>query len=90
MLIEHLPGDSAFAKSMHGEEAAWNLSDHLLAAMVDHLAVSNWMFASVNRDEDAEEIPYPQAIPRPGDAPQAKDEQDGSAGPADLAAFFSS
>lgn len=74
VLIEHLPRDSSFAKSLHGEEAEWHLSDHLLAAVVDHLAVSNWMFATVNRDEDGGEIPYPQAIPRPG-APAVDEEQ---------------
>jgi hypothetical protein len=73
VLIEHLPRDSSFAKSLHGEEAEWHLSDHLLAAVVDHLAVSNWMFATVNRDEDGGEIPYPQAIPRPG--PEAVNEE---------------
>lgn len=34
---------------------------------MDHLAVANWMFATVNRDEDAEPAPYPDPVPRPGD-----------------------
>ncbi|MFF1305483.1 hypothetical protein [Streptomyces sp. NPDC058307] len=39
----------------------------MLAAVVDHLAVANWMFATVHRDEDTEPADYPEAVPRPGD-----------------------
>ncbi|MEV7091151.1 hypothetical protein AB0O07_35720 [Streptomyces sp. NPDC093085] len=66
VLTEHLPEDSAFARALHGEQAEWTLTDHLLAAVVDHLAVANWMFATVNRDEDADPAPYPDPVPRPG------------------------
>ncbi|MFF7983989.1 hypothetical protein ACFZDK_33555 [Streptomyces sp. NPDC007901] len=45
----------------------WTVTDHLLAAVVDHLAVANWMFATVNRDEDTEPADYPEPVPRPGD-----------------------
>lgn len=37
--------------------------------MVDHLAVANWMFATVNRDEDTDPAPYPEPLPRPGTGP---------------------
>ncbi|MER6009382.1 hypothetical protein [Streptomyces bluensis] len=67
VLVEHLPPDSAFARALHGEQAEWTVTDHLLAAVVDHLAVANWMFATVNRDEDTEPAPYPEPVPRPGD-----------------------
>lgn len=67
VLTEHLPADSSFARAVHGEQADWTVTDHLLAAVVDHLAVANWMFATVNRDEDTDPAPYPEPLPRPGD-----------------------
>ncbi|WP_249126310.1 DUF5361 domain-containing protein [Streptomyces sp. A2-16] len=67
VLVEHLPSDSSYARAVHGEQADWTVTDHLLAAAVDHLAVANWMFATVHRDEDAEPAEYPEAVPRPGD-----------------------
>jgi hypothetical protein len=66
--------------------------------VVDHLSVANWMFATVNRDEDADPAPYPEPLPRPGDgagpsvpapdAPLAGGER--SATPAEIVAFLSS
>lgn len=67
MLIEHLPADSALGVSLHGEAARWSTTDHLLAAVVDHLAIANWMFATVNGDPDGEQAPYPEPVPRPGE-----------------------
>lgn len=72
------------------------MTDHLLAAVVDHLAVANWMFATVHRDEDAEPAEYPEAVPRPsrGEAEVAKASRDAeekrSATPAEIVAFLSS
>ncbi|MET7514214.1 hypothetical protein ABZS88_12165 [Streptomyces sp. NPDC005480] len=66
VLVRHLPRDSALPRELHGEAAEWTTSDHLLAAVVDQLAEANWMFATVNRDEDAEPIDPPQPLPRPG------------------------
>jgi hypothetical protein len=70
----------------------------LLAAVVDHLSVANWMFATVNRDEDADPAPYPEPLPRPvagtgpsvaaPDVPVAGEER--SATPAEIVAFLSS
>ncbi|MFJ4711232.1 hypothetical protein [Streptomyces sp. NPDC088785] len=40
------------------------MGDHLLAAAVDHLAASNWMFASVNSEEGEQPDP-PAPVPRP-------------------------
>ncbi|MET9429874.1 MULTISPECIES: hypothetical protein [unclassified Streptomyces] len=71
VLVRHMPRDSALARAVHGEAAEWGVSDYLLAAAVDHLAESNWMFATVNQDEDAEALEYPKPVPRPagdGDA----------------------
>ncbi|MGW0535637.1 hypothetical protein [Streptomyces sp. NPDC003032] len=92
VLVRHLPRDSAFRSAHDGEAAEWSLTDHLLAAVVDHLAIANWMFASVNRDEDEAAPEAPQPVPRPGanegapagSAPPPTD----APGPAELARFF--
>ncbi|MFG3284685.1 hypothetical protein [Streptomyces sp. NPDC048111] len=47
----------------------WDASTHLLAATVDHLAVANWMTATINSGEDADPLEYPEAVPRPGSPP---------------------
>ncbi|MDQ0582852.1 hypothetical protein [Streptomyces rishiriensis] len=66
MLIKQLPRDSALNRELHGEAADWSVSDHLLAAAVDHLAAANWMFACVNSEEgDQPDAPAP--VPRPAD-----------------------
>lgn len=58
------------------------MTDYLLAAAVDQLAESNWMFATVNRDEDTDPLDFPQPLPRPGDTPGAAGGKN-SAAPAD-------
>ncbi|MFF2504169.1 hypothetical protein ACFVTY_12450 [Streptomyces sp. NPDC058067] len=68
VLVQHMPRDSALAHSLHGEAAEWTTADHLLAAVVDQLAEANWMFATVNRDEDTDPLDPPQPVPRPGSA----------------------
>ncbi|MFF7138550.1 hypothetical protein [Streptomyces sp. SAI-149] len=99
VLVEHLPSDSSYARAVHGEQADWTVTDHLLAAAVDHLAVANWMFATVHRDEDAEPAEYPEAVPRPGEGPTPTDTslvdlspavEGRAAGPAEIVAFLSS
>ncbi|WP_442817077.1 hypothetical protein [Streptomyces sp. NBC_01334] len=64
MLVKQLPRDSALNRELHGEAAEWSVTDHLLAAVVDHLAAANWMFACVNSEEgDQPDAPAP--VPRP-------------------------
>ncbi|MFH8614396.1 hypothetical protein ACH4E8_04855 [Streptomyces sp. NPDC017979] len=93
MLLKHLPAESAVSRSVHGEAADWSVSDHLLAAVVDHLAVSNWMFASANSEEGDQQDP-PKPVPRPGDASNdaAKDAEAGgdaaAPAPEEIARFF--
>ncbi|MEU4796265.1 hypothetical protein [Streptomyces sp. NPDC023327] len=66
LLIRHLPRDSAVARETEGEAAEWAVGDYLLAHVVDQLADANWMFATVNRDEDADPLEPPKPVPRPG------------------------
>lgn len=75
MLIKHLPRDSALNRDLHGEAAEWSVTDHLLAAAVDHLAAANWMFACVNTGEDGDQPEPPVPVPRPGDAVADTEEQ---------------
>ncbi|MFI5700149.1 hypothetical protein ACIA78_08915 [Streptomyces xanthochromogenes] len=65
VLVKHLPRDSAVNRDLHGEAVEWDSSTHLLAAAVDHLAVANWMTATINSGEDADPLDYPEAVPRP-------------------------
>lgn len=65
VLVKHLPRDSATLQDIHGEAVHWSVTDYLLASVVDQLAEANWMFATVNRDEDAEPLEYPKPVPRP-------------------------
>ncbi|MDX2814972.1 hypothetical protein PV410_20790 [Streptomyces sp. PA03-5A] len=93
VLVRHLPRDSATLRGVHGEAADWSVGDHLLANVVDHLAEANWMFATVNRDEDAEALECPQPVPRPGAgaAPgvdQGPSPVPGNPTPAQLIRFF--
>ncbi|MFD5145350.1 hypothetical protein [Streptomyces sp. NPDC058401] len=62
------------------------MTDHLLAATVDHLAAANWMFACVNAAEDGDAPDAPEPVPRPDGKPNpGPDEQpdpaDGPGGP---------
>lgn len=85
-LIRRLPADSELAKEAHGitpEEASWSRTDHLLAIVADHLAVSNWLFSSAH-SESPPERPIP--ISRPGPEPEPV----AASSTADQAAFFAS
>ncbi|MEU7043882.1 hypothetical protein AB0A77_22820 [Streptomyces varsoviensis] len=66
VLVEHMPRDSALNRDAHGEAVEWDASTHLLAAVVDHLAVANWMTTTLNSGEDSEPLDYPKQVPRPG------------------------
>lgn len=65
VLLKHMPRDSAVNRDLHGEAVEWDASTHLLAAAVDHLAVSNWMTATINSGEDADPLDYPEPVARP-------------------------
>ncbi|WP_205625512.1 hypothetical protein [Actinomadura atramentaria] len=95
MLLRHLPRDSAFARALHGEESAWGLGEHLLASVVDHLAIGNWLFTSAHTAEGESPPDPPVPVPRPGvDDGDDEGAAEGAAEPAapvgeqDLAWFF--
>ncbi|OKJ60415.1 hypothetical protein AMK27_21270 [Streptomyces sp. CB02009] len=79
VMVKHLPRDSALQRELHGEAAEWSVTDHLLAATVDHLAVSNWMFMCVNSGEDGDQPDPPTPVPRPG-GPDQDEDHDGADG----------
>jgi hypothetical protein len=79
VLIKHLPRGSAVSRDLYGESADWSVTDHLLAAAVDHLAAANWMFARVNSDEESDRPDPPVPVPRPSGTP----EEDGPHGTGD-------
>lgn len=94
VLVKHMPRDSALLSETDGEAAEWSTTDYLLAAVVDHLAAANWMFASVHSDENADPPEQPVPVPRPGDQPnrdsdEAEEETAPGPDPADLVRFFS-
>jgi hypothetical protein len=84
VLIEHLPREAALVREVHGEDAAWGLAEHLLAAAVDQLSTGNWQFAVVHASEQAGTPERPQPIPRPG----MQNTERAAATPEQLAAFF--
>ncbi|MEV8036997.1 hypothetical protein [Streptomyces sp. NPDC086182] len=91
MLVRHLPRDSALLREVQGEAAEWSVTDHLLAAVVDQLTQANWMFATVNQDEDAAPLDFPEPLPRPGVPPEdpgPADTAPAMPSPADMARFL--
>lgn len=87
-LVRYLPRDSALHREVQGEAAEWSMTDYLLAHAVDQLAEANWMFAMVNRDEDAEPLEYPTPVRRPGDEHREEAGTPRVTTERDVAAFF--
>lgn len=87
MLVQHLPRDSAFVRSLHGEDAEWGLGEHLMAAVVDHLAIGNWLFTTAHLPENESPPEQPRPVPRPGIAEEEPEEPEPTS-PEQLARFF--
>ncbi|GAA0430148.1 hypothetical protein [Streptomyces luteireticuli] len=95
VLVKHLPRDSAVNRDLHGEIVEWDANTHLLAGITDHLAVANWITITMNSDEEAEPLPYPEPVQRPGmadskaEAPEEVQEQATELpSPGELSRFF--
>ena len=65
MIVKQSPRDSAVHRSVIGEDHVWGLSEQLLAALFDVLAVANWQ-----RGGDAN-AKKPEPLRRPGVTKQA-------------------
>ncbi|MGW4030249.1 hypothetical protein ACWEFL_13130 [Streptomyces sp. NPDC004838] len=76
-----MPYDSAVNRSVNGEAATWTVTDHLLAATVDHLAAANWMFVCANSADEHDTPEPPKPVPRPGDRHEPEPGGDGEGGP---------
>ena len=61
VLARNLPRDSATVRSVLGPAGEWNTTEHLLASVVDFLAVANWQRAGGKRTT------RPTPLPRPGE-----------------------
>jgi len=59
-ILKHSPRESAFVRSLAGDAALWSQTDHMLAAVVDQLAVVSWQLQGDKR------AARPQPLPRPG------------------------
>ena len=62
-----LPGTALF-RSVHGYEG-WTTESHLLALVVDYLAVHDYHFAKANGAKNARP---PKPLERPGDKPKSR------------------
>ncbi len=73
ILARQLPHTSRTMCAVQGgmEYRGWDVQTHLLAALVDSLNVSNYMFAKVNSKK---RVKAPAPVPRPGDAERRKRE----------------
>jgi hypothetical protein len=49
------------------EAAEWTETDYLLARVSDSLELNNWLFIQANSGDDANDIPMPTPIRRPGE-----------------------
>lgn len=67
-----LPGRSALCSAVN-EAAEWGTSEHLLATLVDELALSNYLFISANSKQRP---PQPKPVRRPGDGSRRDSSED--------------
>ena len=68
-LLAALPADAATVRAQHGPEAAWGVSEQLLALAVDALHVANWQRADPKKaGKPPVKVPTPwSAKPRGAD-----------------------
>jgi len=61
--VWYLPSDCALARELNGDDIEWDLTNQLLAAQVDVLAIANWQRAGGKRKDK------PKPVERPGMRP---------------------
>lgn len=59
-IVRQSPRGSAISRAKNGEEDTWGVLEHLIAGVIDLLAVGNWQRGG---DEHAKR---PDPLPRPG------------------------
>src|SRR5690606_13752247 len=67
------PGRSTLLMALD-ESTEWTPEMYVAARISDAQELSNYLFIQANSAEDAEDIPMPEPIPRPGQ-PAAEDEK---------------
>lgn len=60
VIVRNSPRTSALARKHLGDDAAWSLTDHLMAGVIDLLTVANWQRGGKKAG------PKPKPFPRPG------------------------
>lgn len=60
VLLRQLPADAALWRSMHGDAATWQATDHLLAALIDRVGLLLWQGGGGKGSK-------PKPVPRPGE-----------------------
>jgi hypothetical protein len=63
VLLRHLPRESATIRELGGDAVVWDEDTHLLASIVDLLALGNW------QRQGRANAQRPKPIPRPGAKP---------------------
>jgi len=73
ILARNLPHSSRTVAAVQGgaEYLGWDMNTYLLAALVESVQISNYMFAKVNSKK---RVKAPVPVPRPGDAERRKRE----------------
>jgi hypothetical protein len=64
-LVEHMPQDSALARSAGGERTRWGETEHLLAVVIDLLQAQVWQYA-MTHSAKGKKPKRPSPYPRPG------------------------
>lgn len=63
VIIRQAPPESAYVRSVRGEDSQWQLTQQLLASIKDSVEMGNWQRANAGRKAPT---PRPKPIPRPG------------------------
>lgn len=86
-IVKHLPAASALQRAVHGDDAEWSLTNHLLAGLSD---TASWLAWS--KTADASKKPprnQPKPLPRPGvEDPNKKQIGSGSLPAAEMAVWL--
>lgn len=78
VLIENLPSEARLVKEF-APHAEWSTEAHLLAGLIDSVAINTWVLQAVNSDPKKGRGPAkPKPITRPGDKKSAAKQRSAS------------